>query len=266
MPAVAVHHLVEGSEAAPALVFVNSLGTDLAMWEPQARALRADFRVVRFDARGHGRSPVPAGPYSLADLGGDLVALLDRLAIERASLCGISLGGATAIWTAAHAPERVESLVAGFTAASFGAPEPWRERAALVRAKGTAAVADGVLARWFTPAFAERDPELLARMRATLVATPAASYAACCEVVGELDLRGDLELIAAPTLVMSGAADVVLPPAHGRELAAGIAGAEFAEIPGAAHIGNLERPALVTDLIRAHLAPILYRSQTKEAR
>jgi 3-oxoadipate enol-lactonase len=265
MPPAEVHHVVEGSEAAPAIVFVNSLGTDLEMWDPQARALDADFRVVRFDARGHGRSPVPAGPYSLADLGGDLIGLLDRLEIERASLCGVSLGGATAVWVAAHAPERVESLVACFTAASFGPPEPWRERAALVRSQGTEAVADGVLRRWFTPAFAEREPELLARMRTTLVATSAAGYAACCEVVGEIDLGGDLELIAAPTLVMSGTEDVVSPPAHGRRLAAGIAAAEFAEIPGAAHIGNLERPAMVSDLIRAHLAPVLHRSQTKEA-
>jgi 3-oxoadipate enol-lactonase len=253
----AVHHVVEGPEAAPAVVLLNSLGTDLGMWEPQARALRTEFRVVRLDTRGHGRSPVPPGPYSLADLGGDLLALLDRLEIERACLCGVSLGGSTAVWTAAHAPERVESLVACFTSAYFGPADPWLERAALVRAEGTEAIADAVLERWFTPAFGQRDPDLLARMRASLVATPAEGYASCCEAVGRLDLRDDLELIAAPTLVISGTDDPATPPEHGRRLAAGIAGAEFAEISGAAHIGNLERPDAVTELIRKHLEPVL---------
>jgi len=194
---------------------------------------------------------VPAGPWTLADLGGDVLALLDSLGIERASFAGVSLGGSTALWLAAHASERVESAIPCFTAAWFGSSDPWSKRAEIVRAKGVEAVADAVLDRWFT---AEVDPELRVRMREMIVATPADGYAAATEVVAHLDLRPDLGRITAPTLVISGAEDPACPPEVGRALAAGIAGAEFVEIEGAAHLGNLERPDAVTDLIRAHLA------------
>ncbi|MBS1891609.1 MAG: 3-oxoadipate enol-lactonase, partial [Actinobacteria bacterium] len=242
MTAVALAHRVEGPAEAPVLVLLNSLGTDLGMWDPQAAALRDEFRLVRLDTRGHGGSPVPDGPWTLADLGGDVLALLDSLGIARASFAGVSLGGSTALWLAAHAPERVESTIPCFTAAWFGGPDAWLERAGIVRAKGVEAVADGVIDRWFT----ERvDPGLRARMREMLVSTPPQGYAAATEVVAHLDLRPDLDRIAAPTLVVSGAEDVATPPATGRELAAGIPGAEFVELEGAAHLGNLERPEAV---------------------
>lgn len=253
MSACQVHHLVEGPEDAPALVLANSLGAALEMWEPQAEALRDRFRVVRYDSRGHGRSPVPPGPYELADLGADLLALLDRLGIARASICGVSLGGATALWVAANAPERVDRLIACFTSADFGPVDPWRERAALVREQGTGAVAEAVVGRWFTPSFAEREPETVARMQAMIAATPAAGYAACCEVVGDYDLRGDLGRIAAPTLVLSGSEDQASPLPMGRAIAAGIPGARFVEVAHAAHLGNYEQPERVTELIRDHL-------------
>lgn len=250
MTAVVLSHRVEGPDDAPVLVLLNSLGTDLRMWSPQAEALRGEFRLVRCDARGHGGSPVPAPPWTLADLGGDVLALLDSLGIERASFAGVSLGGATALWLAAHAPGRVESAIPCFTAASFGPPGPWLERAATVRAAGVEAVADGVLDRWFTDRV---DPDLRARLREVLVATPPDGYAAATEVVAHLDLRPDLGRIAAPTLVVAGAEDRACPPPVGRALAAGIPGAGFAELPGAAHLGNLERPDAFTDLIRSHL-------------
>jgi 3-oxoadipate enol-lactonase len=247
---VALHHQVEGPEGAPVLVLLNSLGTDLRMWDAQAAALRGELRIIRCDTRGHGASPMAVPPWSLADLAEDVLALLDSLGIERASFAGVSLGGATAGWVAAHAPERVDRLLACFTSACFGPPQSWLERAATVRADGVEAVADGVLGRWFTDAV---DPDLRARMREMLVATPPAGYAAATEVVAGLDLRDDLVAIAAPTLVVSGSEDTATPPAVGRILAAGIAGAEFVELEGAAHLGNVERPDAVTDLIRAHL-------------
>lgn len=250
---VALHHRVEGPAEAPVLVLLNSLGTDLRMWEPQAAALRDEFRVVRLDTRGHGGSPVPDGPWTLADLGGDVLGLLDSLGIAKASFAGVSLGGATALWIAAHAPERVERLFACFTSPYFGPPEPWLQRAAIVRAEGVEAVADGVLDRWFTAAI---DPDLRARMREMIVATPPAGYAAATEVVAHLDLRDDLGRITAPTLVISGSEDPACPPEIGRALAAGIPGAEFAELEGAAHLGSVERPEAVTDLIRARLPRI----------
>jgi 3-oxoadipate enol-lactonase len=248
---VALNHRVEGPDEAPVLVLLNSLGTDLRMWEPQAAALRDELRLVRLDTRGHGGSPVPEGPWTLADLGGDVLALLDSLGIATASFAGVSLGGSTAVWLAAHAPERVEYAFPCFTSAWFGGPDPWLQRAEIVRAKGVEAVADGVLERWFTP---QADPDLVARMRAMIVATPPDGYAAATEVVAHLDLRPDLGQITAPTLVISGSEDPATPQEVGRALAAGIPGAEFACLEGAAHLGNLERPDEFTDLLRTRLA------------
>jgi 3-oxoadipate enol-lactonase len=247
---VALAHRVEGPAEAPALVLLNSLGTDMGMWEPQVAALRDRVRLVRLDTRGHGGSPVPDAPWTLADLGGDVLALLDSLGIARASFAGISLGGSTALWIAAHAPERVESLFPCFTAAWFGPPDPWLERAATVRAEGVEAVADGVLGRWLTDAV---DPDLRARMREMMLTTPPAGYAAATEVVAHLDLREDLGRITAPTLVISGVEDPATPPEVGRAIAAGIQGAEFVALEGAAHLGNLERPDAFTDLLRPRL-------------
>jgi 3-oxoadipate enol-lactonase len=249
--AVALDHLVEGPAGAPALVLLGSLGTDMRMWDAQAVALRDELRIVRCDTRGHGGSPIPPPPWTLADLGADVLALLDSLGIRRASLAGVSLGGATAVWIAAHAPERVDRLVACFTSAWFGPPEPWLARAEAVRAEGVGAVGEAVLGRWFTDAV---DLDLRARMKAMLEATSPVGYAAATEVVAHLDLRDDLSTITAPTLVVSGAEDVATPPATGRALADGIPGAEFVELPGAAHLGNVERPDAVTDLIRSHLS------------
>lgn len=247
---VALNHRVEGPAEAPVLVLLNSLGTDLGMWEPQAAALRDSYRLVRLDTRGHGGSPVPDGPWTLADIGADVLALLDSLGIAKASFAGVSLGGSTAVWIAAHAPERVEYAFPCFTSAWFGGPDPWLKRAEIVRAKGVDAVADAVLERWFTP---QADPDLVARMREMIVATPPEGYASATEVVAHLDLRPDLGQVTAPTLVISGAEDPACPPDVGRALAAGIPGAEFVELEGAAHLGNLERPEPFTDLLRSRL-------------
>lgn len=251
MSATVVNHVVEGPGDAPAVVLINSLGADLSMWDPQANALRSAFRVVRFDARGHGASPVPPPPYAVADLGEDVLVLLDRLEIERAAMCGVSLGGATAIWLALNAPDRVSRLAVCFSAAYFGAPEGWLQRAATVRARGMTAVVDSVLERWFTPAFAGREPQVVERARTMLAATPAEGYAAGCEAVAGIDLRAELPRIEAPTLVLSGDQDPATPPARGRQIAARVPGAAFAEIP-AAHLGNLEQAELVNSLLFAH--------------
>jgi 3-oxoadipate enol-lactonase len=247
---VALNHRVEGPAEAPVLVLLGSLGTDLGMWEPQAAALRDEVRLVRLDTRGHGGSPTPEPPWTLADLGGDVLALLDSLGIAKASFAGVSLGGATAVWIAAHAPERVDQLFPCFTSAWFGPPDPWLARAATVRAEGVSAVADAVLDRWFTDRV---DPDLRGRMREMIVATPPAGYAAATEVVAHIDLRDDLGRITAPTVVISGSEDPACPPEIGRALVAGIPGAEFVELEAVAHLGSVERPEAVTDLIRARL-------------
>lgn len=253
MSACAVHHSFAGPEEAGVVVLSNSLGTTLEMWEPQAAALARDRRVLRYDMRGHGRSPVPETPYSIADLGADLVALLDRNGIERASLCGVSLGGMVSMWVAAHAPERVERLVLCSTSAIMGPPKSWTERAALVRRDGMGAVADTVVARWFTPGFTAARPEVVAAIRAQLASTPPEGYAGCCEAIKDMDQRPDLPSITAPTLVIAAEGDPSTPPSHARTIAGLIPGARLEVLDRGAHLVNVEEPGVVTPLISAHL-------------
>lgn len=232
-----------------AIAFTGSLGTDLRMWHPQSERLGEHFRTLRYDVRGHGGSSVPPGPYSIAELGSDLLDLLDRLEIERASLCGLSIGGMVSMWVAAHAPDRVDRLVLCCTSAHLGPRESWIERAATVRSDGVGAVADAVLARWFTAAFAAAHPEVIERMRKVLSSTPPEGYAGCCEAIAEMDLTADLPSITAPTLVIAGAEDPATPPEHGRLIADLIPGAAYEVISPAAHLATVERPDLTTAMI-----------------
>ena len=251
---VELRHQFRGKRGSPAVVFTGSLGTDLTMWQPQADRLRPHFCTLRYDIRGHGASEVPPGPYAMDDLGSDLVALLDRLGIERASLCGLSIGGMISMWVAAHAPERVKRLVLCCTAAQLGPPEGWHERAATVRAGGVEAVADAVLERWFTPRFASEHPEVIGRFRAQLVATQREGYAGCCEAIAAMDLTGDLPSIDAPTLVLAGADDPATPPPYGEQIAELIPGARFELVSHAAHLASVERPDLTTMTILRFLS------------
>jgi 3-oxoadipate enol-lactonase len=249
---VAVHHELTGPVGAPVVVLSCSLGTDLSMWDPQMEALRSHFRVLRYDIRGHGSSPAPPGPYSIADLGGDLLALLDRLDVERAHICGVSIGGMTGMWVAAHAPERVDRLVLCCTSAHFDAGSAYRERAALVRASGIPQLVDAALERWFTSGFRERSGELMDRMARALMNVEPEGYAGCCEALADMDLRGRLAAIRAPTLVIAGEHDPATPPDHGRLIAEGIAGARFELVPGA-HLSSIEQAESVNALILSHL-------------
>jgi 3-oxoadipate enol-lactonase len=251
--AVEVHHVEEGPVDAPVLVLSNSLGSTLSVWDPQMPALARRFRVVRYDLRGHGASPVPPAPYEIDDLGADLLALLDRLGLERVHLGGLSLGGLVSAWVAEHEPARVGRLVLCCTAANFGNPQSWLDRAATVRLEGTGAVADTVVGRWFTPGFAARQPALVIRMRDMIAATPAVGYAACCEVLAKTDLRQHLPSIAAPSLVIAGAEDPAVSRAQAEELAGGIPGSRLEVVEDAAHLASVERPDEVTRLMLAQL-------------
>jgi len=247
--AVQVHYREDGPPDGPPLLMINSLGADLSMWEPQVAALSAGHRMIRYDARGHGLSPVPPGRYGLADLGRDALALLDRLGIASADMCGLSLGGMTAMWLAANAPERVRRLVLCCTSALFGPPESWARRAATVLEDGTGAVAGAVVARWLTPGYAAAHPDETARLREMIAATPAVGYAGSCAAIEEMDLRADLARIRARTLVIAGADDPATPPEHGAAIAAAIPGARFAIIQNAAHLGTYEQAAVANRLI-----------------
>ena len=192
MSGSALNHELSGPSDGPVVALGSSLGTTLEMWDPALAALSRRHRVLRFDHRGHGRSPLPEGPCEVADLGGDVLALLDRLGLERVSYVGVSLGGMVGMWLAAHAPERIERLVCVCSSAYLPPAEVWTARAASVReAHSVAVIADAVLERWFTPAYAEAHPDVMAWMDGMLCDCPAEGYAACCGVIERLDLRGD---------------------------------------------------------------------------
>jgi len=250
---VAVHHVIDGPEDAPVVVLANSLGTTLRMWDPQAPELARRFRLLRYDHRGHGGSPVVPGPYTVDDLGADLLALLDGLGIERVSLCGLSLGGMVGMWLGASAPERVDRLVLCCTSAHLPPASLWADRAATVRAGGTAAVAEIAAGRWFTPAFRARRPDVVERTLDELRGIDAEGYAGCAEAIGALDLRPVLGAVRAPTLVIAGADDPATPPVHAEAISDAIPGAKLVVLPGTSHLANLERDAEVTRLILDHL-------------
>jgi len=250
---ISLNYRIEGPSGATVLVLSHALGLSMAMWDPQVAALSREFRVVRYDHRAHGGSPVPDGPYRIEDLGGDLLHLLDKLALERVSFCGLSLGGMVGLWLAANAPERVDRLVVCCTAARMPRPEDYAARANLVRAQGMAAVADTVIGRWFTPAFLTRRPDIVAGIKLLLLATPAEGYAATCEALAAMDLRDDLARITASTLVITGAEDQATPPEHAEEIARRIPAAKLVVIADAAHLANVEQPEEVTKTILGHL-------------
>ena len=195
---------VDGQETQAALVLANSLGTTWELWDAQLPAL-ADFMVVRFDHPGHGLSAEPDAPVTVETIAREVVAILDELEVERASFCGISLGGMVGMALALTAPDRVDRLVLCCTTAYLGPPESWHERAAIVRAAGTAAVAERVLDRWFGERFRLENPGTTARFRSLLEATTTEGYAACCEALAAWDARADVHAITSPTLVIAGA-------------------------------------------------------------
>jgi 3-oxoadipate enol-lactonase len=251
MTAVAVAHTIDGPADAPVVVLSNSLGATRAMWDPQVPALAERYRVVTYDTRGHGESPAPEGPYSLDDLVDDLVALLDQVGADRAHVVGLSLGGMTGMRLAARNPERVHRLAVLCTSAKPD-PQPFLDRARAVRSGGTVPLAPTVAGRWLTPPFAAAHPELVARLEGMIAGADDEGYAACCEVVAGVDLRDDLGRIAAPTLVVSAAEDLALPPEHQRVIAEGVPAAELLTVSPGAHLANLERTLEVTGALLGH--------------
>jgi 3-oxoadipate enol-lactonase len=234
-----MHYQFDGPSDAPPLVFSNSLGTTMALWQPQISAFSQAFRVLRYDSRGHGDTAVTPREYSIERLANDVLHLLDALKLQRVHFCGLSIGGMTGMWLGANAPERLHKLVLCNTAAKLGNTESWNARIQAVRSGGTPSVAGAVIARWFTPEFREKDPEKVASARQMLERTNAVGYMGSCAAVRDFDFRQKLNSIHAPTLVVSGTHDPVATPADGQYLSAGISGAQYSEV-NAAHISNME--------------------------
>jgi len=243
-----LYYQLEGRDDAPVLVLSNSLGTTLDMWAPQMPALLKHFRVLRHDARGHGRSEVTPGPYTIAQLGADALALMDHLNIDRAHFCGLSMGGMIGMWLGTHHAHRLDRLVLCNTAAKIGTPETWNPRIAKVEAEGMASVVDTVLERWFTAGFRQRAPEQVAVVRDMLQGTAPAGYSANCAAVRDMDQRAGIASIAVPTLVVAGTHDGSTPAADGRAVADAIPGARYVELD-AAHLSNWEQSGQFTQAL-----------------
>ncbi len=252
-PAVTLHHRLDGPADAPVLVLSNSLGSDLSMWEEQMPVLSARFRVLRYDTRGHGASSVPPGPYRIDQLGQDVIRLLDELRIERVHFCGLSMGGLTGLWLAAHQSARIGRLVICNSAARVGSDAIWSKRIEQVRKDGMAAMADVIVPRWFSAAFYAAQPARMAQLKAVFGATSADGYVANCHALAAADLRPALATIHAPTLVIGGDHDLSTPPELSHELQAGIVGAR-AVILDAGHLSNIEQPARFTAELLAHVS------------
>jgi 3-oxoadipate enol-lactonase len=237
-----LNYQLDGPEGAPVLVLSNSLGTNLHMWDTQLPALTAHFRVLRYDTRGHGQSLVTEGPYSIEQLGRDVLALLDALQIERAHFCGLSMGGLIGQWLGINAGHRLNRLIVCNTAAKIATPEVWNPRIETVLRDGQAAMVglrDASIERWFTPAYAASHPDQAKRITDMLAATSPQGYAANCAAVRDADFRDQLGEIKVPMLVISGSADAVTPPSGGLFIRDNVEGAEYAEFH-AAHLSNVE--------------------------
>jgi 3-oxoadipate enol-lactonase len=230
---------VRAGPQAPLIVLSNSLGTHLGMWQPQLDALARHRRVLRYDTRGHGASDLGPSPETIADLGRDVVGLIDALGVARVDFCGLSMGGLIGQWLGVHAADRIERLVLCNTAAKIGTDLVWNARIAGVLGEGMQSITEAVLERWFTAGFRARAPEAVAAVREGLLATPAAGYAAACTAIRDADLRGDIATIRAPTLIVAGTHDPATTPADGAFLAAQIRGARYVELD-CAHLSNIE--------------------------
>lgn len=256
---VDVHHIVDVADDlpqdAPTVVLSNSLGTTHRMWDKQVPELARHFRVVRYDTRGHGQSPVPAGPYTIDDLTDDVVALLDRIGVERVHFVGLSLGGMTGLRFAAREPERVGRLVVLCTSAHLEPESAWRLRASTVRAQGTGAVADAVVRRWYTDAWRVANPELTAAAAHSVSVTPAEGYAGCCEAIASMNQVNDLPAIRALLLAIAGADDPATPPPHLALIADSVQRGRLLTVENAAHLATAEQPTTVTAAILTHLRP-----------
>jgi 3-oxoadipate enol-lactonase len=238
---VRIHYELSGAQSADVIVLSHSLGANLHMWDKIVPALERHFRVLRYDSRGHGESGVPPAPYTLSELGGDLLELLTLLDIETPHLCGLSLGGLVGMWIGINEPDRIKRLILANTAARIGTREMWKERIAGVRKAGMGPLSQTMLERWFTEGFRQLRPGEMETIREMIAATSSEGYVGCCAAIGAADLRGMIETIAARTLVITGSQDPATTPDDGRWLHAALENSVYVELQSS-HLSAWERP------------------------
>ncbi len=236
---VRMHYSLTGPDSAPVLVFSHSLGATFSMWDPQVPTLSSQFRVLRYDTRGHGQSSSTPGLYSIELLANDVLRLLDALRVDRFHFCGLSMGGQIGQWLGIYAAHRLRKLVLCNTGAKIGAPEFWNARIESVLARGMKDVSAAIISRWFTSGFASAQPSMVAGIRKTLESANPQGYTACCAAVRDYDSRQQLSSIPVPTLVIAGDQDASTPPADGKFIADQIPRARFVTL-SAAHLSNIE--------------------------
>ena len=246
---------VDSGGAHEAVLMVHAIGCDHRMWDPVAAALEQRYRVLRMDVRGHGKSPVTQGPYSLEQLAGDAAAVLDAHHVERAHWVGLSMGGMIGQAFALGHPARLGRLVVANTTSAYGAdgPKMWDARIKAVREGGMAAIKDMVMGRYFSDEFRATHPEVVAETAKRFLACPAEGYIACCQAIRELDFTADLPRIHARTLVIAGDKDAGTPVSMSEAIASRITGARLAVMGGAAHLSAVEKPTEFATLVQAFL-------------
>jgi 3-oxoadipate enol-lactonase len=247
-----IHVEVEGPERAPVLMLSNSLGTNLHMWDDQVAPFTRSFRLVRYDRRGHGKSSVPKGPYSMERLGRDVVAVLDGLGVAKINWCGLSMGGMVGMWLGANAANRIDKLILSNTSSYFPDKVIWEGRIKLEREKGLAGIVDANMERWFTKGFRERSPQVMQKIREMFLATNAEGYIGCGEAIRDMDHRPLLAKIGAPTLVIAGRHDPATPLEGNEFISQHIPNARLAVLE-AAHIANMEQPREYADTVLGFL-------------
>lgn len=235
-----INYQTFGNVNNPALIFSNSLGTKFSMWQPQIEALQDEFFIICYDTRGHGASSAPQGPYSIEQLGQDVINLLDHLNIEKANFCGISMGGLTGQWLAIHHSARFHHVVVCNTAAKIGQESAWLDRAKLVREQGLSPIAATAASRWFTEDFIHNQQDVVAALSRDLAAGSAEGYASCCEALAKADLRETLNTISIPVLIVAGTQDPVTTVTDAQFMQDHIATSSLAKID-ASHISNIEQ-------------------------
>lgn len=248
----AINYATFGDARKPAIIFSNSLGTNYQMWQPQINFFKKDYFIVCYDTRGHGASTAPQGPYSIEQLGTDVVNLLDHLNIQKASFCGISMGGLTGQWLAIHHPERFNHVIVCNTAAKIGQEQAWNDRAQLVREQGLKPIAETAASRWFTEPFIRSNTAIVESLSNDLGAGSPEGYASCCEALAKADVREQLKNITVPTLVVAGQKDPVTTVADAQYIINNVRSSSLFEI-NASHISNIEQPKAFNQAVQSFL-------------